>query len=322
MRAALLQGPGEIVVGEIPDVHPARGEVRVRVRGVGLCGSDMSVFSGRWKPPSLPWVMGHEAYGVIDGVGDEVPPDRVGETVVVEPNAVCFACPACESGLTSTCHNRQSVGMNRPGALAEWLVVPSAFAWATAIEDPETLVCVEPLTVVSAALRRLARPMPDRALVVGLGPQGLLMALVLMSRGVEVSGADVNHERLDFATSLGVAPSQEGDGFPLAVDTVGSPPAHATAVDRLAVGGALLVLGFDDRPMGTSATTLVRRQLTMRGSLTYDHPADFRSTLDLLAAHGNLAPRRVVTRAYGLADAQLAFDEGSTAAGKAWIRFV
>jgi len=319
VRAALLQRPGEISVGEAPDVEPGPGEVRVRVRGVGLCGSDMSVFSGRWKPPSYPWVMGHEAFGVIDVAGDGVSSDRVGETVVVEPNAVCFSCPPCEAGLTSACQNRRSVGMNRIGALADLLVVPSDYAWPTTIDDPETLACVEPLTVVSAAFRRLARPLPDRALVVGLGPQGLLMSLVLLSRGVRVFGVDVNGERLAFATSLGIGAIGEDGPFPLAVDTVGSPEAHATAVEHVEIGGALLVLGFDDRPMGTSSTTLVRRQLTLRGSLTYDHPRDFRATLDLLAGD-DIAPRRVVTRAYDIEDVQQAFDEGSTAAGKTWIR--
>lgn len=319
MRAALLQGPGEIVVGETPDVEPGPGEVRVRVRGVGLCGSDMSVFSGKWKAPSFPWVMGHEAFGVVDAVGEGVPPGRIGETVVVEPNAVCFTCPPCLAGMTSACQNRQSVGMNRPGALADWLVVPSAFAWATTITDPETLVCVEPLTVVSAALRRLARPVPDRALVVGIGPQGLLMSLVLMSRGARVHAVDVNADRLAFATSLGVVANDADDPFPLTVDTAGSPGAHATAVDHTAIGGALVVLGFDDRPMGTSSTTLVRRQLTFRGSLTYDHPTDFRATLELLA-DGNVAPSRAVTRGYDIGDIQQAFDEGGAAPGKVWIR--
>lgn len=293
--------------------------MRVRVGGVGLCGSDMSVFSGRWQAPTYPWVMGHEAFGVIDAVGADVSADRVGETVVIEPNAVCFACPPCQAGMTSACQNRQSVGMNRTGALADWVVVPNAFAWTTTIDDPETLVCIEPLTVVTAALRRLARPLPDHALVVGLGPQGLLMSLVLMSHGVRVHGVDVNQERLAFAASLGVESSDGETDFPLTVDTVGSPEAHGSAVEQTAVGGALLVLGFDDRPMGTSSTTLVRRQLMMRGSLTYDHPTDFRAALDLLAA-GGLRPSRVVTRGYDVGDVQQAFDEGRVAPGKVWIR--
>ena len=91
----------------------------------------------------------------------------------VEPNLACFRCGPCQRGLTSACENRLSVGMNRPGALAERLVVPSRFAWRVDGLEPAALVCVEPLTVVEAALRRLSRELPSAALVVGAGPQGI-----------------------------------------------------------------------------------------------------------------------------------------------------
>ena len=70
MKAALLVRPGQIVVEEIPEPEVGRDEVRIAVGGVGLCGSDLSVFSGTWAAPSYPWVMGHEAFGTIEAVGD------------------------------------------------------------------------------------------------------------------------------------------------------------------------------------------------------------------------------------------------------------
>ena len=97
MKAALLVEPGRIVVDEVPDPAPGPGEVRIVVGGVGLCGSDLSVFSGRWSVPATPWVMGHEAFGTIDAVGDGVRADRIGETVVVEPNVACFTCESASA---------------------------------------------------------------------------------------------------------------------------------------------------------------------------------------------------------------------------------
>ncbi len=209
MKAALLVEPGTIVIDEVPDPEPGPGEVRIAVGGVGLCGSDMSVFSGRWKAPAYPWIMGHEAFGVVEAVGPGVPPERVGQTVVVEPNASCFTCEQCIRGWTSACVRRQSVGMNRPGALAERLVVPGRLAWSMPELPAADLVCVEPTTVVLAALRRLEAPLPDAALVVGLGGQGLVMSLALLARGVAVSAEDLNRDRVAFAVrSRGAADGQ------------------------------------------------------------------------------------------------------------------
>lgn len=321
MRAALLVEPGSVVIGEVPDPEPGPGEVRISVGGVGLCGSDVSVFSGRWTAPSYPWIMGHEAFGTIDAVGSGVAPDRIGETVVVEPNGPCFTCANCTRGWTSSCVGRHSVGMNRPGALAEFLVVPDRFAWPAPDLPPVDLVCVEPATVVHAALRRLGTPLTDSALIVGIGAQGLMMSLTLSERGVAVYGHDVNPDRLAFAEGLGARPldGEDAGRFPLVVDTVGSPGSMAFAIDRTDVGGTLLCLGLDSRPMDLSAQTLVRHQLTLRGSLTYDHPVDFEATIALLA-EGRLAPGRIVSDEYPLEEAQRAFERSASAPGKTWIR--
>ena len=322
MKAALLVEPGRIVIDEIaaPEVGP--GEVAIAVGGVGLCGSDLSVFSGNWTTPSSPWVMGHEAFGVIESVGRGVPGDRIGQTVAVEPNAVCYTCQQCRRGWTSACTARQSVGMNRPGALAERLVVPSGFAWPVSGMDPTDLVCVEPTTVVLAALRRLGAALPESILVVGVGAQGLLMSLALLDRGLEVHVFDVNPDRVAFASRLGARATAAGDvepRFGLVVDTVGSPSSMQVAMGRLEVGGTLLFLGLDSRPLELSAQTLVRRQLVLRGSLTYDHPEDFAATIDLLN-QARFRPGRVISDVYDMVDAQVAFDRAATASGKTWIR--
>jgi len=322
VKAALLVRPGEVVVDEIADPEVGPDDVGIAISGVGLCGSDLSVFSGKWAAPSYPWVMGHEAFGTIATVGRNVPDDRIGQTVVVEPNIVCLACHQCRLGRTSACVSRQSVGMNRPGSLAERIAVPSRFAWSIDGPAPEDLVCVEPTTVVTAALRRLGADVPDPALVVGVGAQGLLMSVALLERGVAVHGHDVNPGRIAFAEKLGVrpvTPEEVGPRFDLVVDTVGSPTSVRAAIDRLEVGGTLLFLGLDDRPLQVTAQTVVRRQLVLRGSLTYDHPIDFQASVAMVAA-GELAPGRIVSDAYQLADAQLAFERSGSAAGKTWIR--
>lgn len=321
MRAALLVRPGQVVVDEIPDPVVGPDDVAIAIGGVGLCGSDLSVFSGKWAAPSYPWVMGHEAFGTIAAVGRNVPEERLGQTVVVEPNVACLACEQCQRGRTSACVARQSVGMNRPGALAERLVVPSRFAWPVAGATPEDLVCAEPTTVVTAALRRLGEPLPASALVVGVGAQGLLMSVALIHRGVAVHGYDVNPDRIRFAGGLGVHPAagdEQDRRFDLVVDTVGSPASVEVSMRSLQVGGTLLFLGLDERPFTLTARAVVRQQMVLRGSLTYDHPADFQASIALIERGFN--PGRVVSDEYLLDDVQLAFERSASATGKTWIR--
>ena len=103
------------------------------------------------------------------------------------------------------------------------------------------------------------------------------------------------------------------------VDTTGVPAAVAEAIARCEVGATMLELGLDDRTFELDATTLVRRQLVLRGSLTYDHPADFRWSTALLS-EGSVSPGRVVSHEFPFREAQQAFETGASAPGKSWIR--
>jgi alcohol dehydrogenase/L-iditol 2-dehydrogenase len=322
VKAALLVRPGEIVVDDIPEPEVGPGDVRIAVGGVGLCGSDLSVFSGAWAAPSYPWVMGHEAFGTVVDVGAAVDRARIGQTVVIEPNIACLACPQCGRGVTSACIARQSVGMNRPGALAERLVIPDRFAWPISGVGSGDLVCVEPTAVVTAALRRFRAPLPPTVLVVGVGAQGLLMSLVLLERGSNVHVHDPNAARVALAARLGASvtpPDDDEPRFGLVVDTVGSPASMTVSLARVEVGGTVLLLGLDSRPLEFTAQTLVRRQAVLRGSLTYDHPADFDAAVRHVAG-GGFRPGQIVTESYPLDGAQTAFDRSPSASGKTWIR--
>ena len=185
--------------------------------------------------------------------------------------------------------------MNRPGALAEQLVVPSDNAWAIPGQAARDLACVEPLAVVEAALRRMGDPPIGTALVIGVGSQGLLATLSLVARGTAVLVHDVNPARVALAISLGARaldPDDAAVSVDLVVDTVGTSAAVDVALRHLAIGGTLLVLALDATPFELTAQTIVRRQLVIRGSLTYDHPGDF-------ACHGRTRPDRERSRRAG-----------------------
>lgn len=320
MRAIVLTAPGEV---ELTDdwTEPVAGphEVVVAVRGVGLCGSDLAVFDGTAPVPSWPWVMGHEGGGEIVAVGEAVKDRAVGERVVIEPNYACGACPDCRAGATSACPQRRIVGMTEPGLLRERVAVPAAFAHPVpATVADEQVVCLEPLAVAGSAVRRAGVRAADRCLVIGAGSQGLLVCQTLLALGAVPSVVEPHEGRLALARELGAEDAAPSDTYPFVFNTTDAASAWELAVASTARRGTLAMIGIGVEPVRLSTRELVRRQLQIRGMLIYDHPHDFRATIDTVV-DGALRPERVLQSASGPADAAAAFAQARAVPGKSWI---
>jgi alcohol dehydrogenase/L-iditol 2-dehydrogenase len=321
VRAAVLDESGgkPRIVADWPEPEAVAGEVVVAVRGVGICGSDLALLAGRRRPPELPWVPGHETFGEIIATGQGVDPGRVGERVVVEPNLPCLGCANCLAGRTSSCARRIILGFTAPGTLAERIAVPARFAWSVPPDwTDEDAVCAEPLAVATAAIRRAGTAAQGRSLVIGVGSQGALLCLALAGQGVTPHVLEPHAGRLALAVELGARPAGHDDGYDLVFETSGSAAAFAEAVRRAAPGGTIVLIGMGSEPTPLTTQTLVTRQLTVRGSLIYDHPGDFAATLRSRAAPAR--PGRVLRACYPLADAALAFEAAREVPGKTWIQ--
>ena len=187
MRAVALVAPGQVeIVDDWPEPDPGPGEVVVRIRGVGLCGSDLSIYDGTRQVPGMPWVFGHEGGGDIVAVGTGVADREVGQRVVIEPNFADGSCAACLAGHTSACDNRQILAITRTGILAERVAVPAGYTWPVSSDWPDVaLACVEPLVVAHTAVRRAGVPVGADCLVIGAGSQGQLVCQSLMAAGAQ-----------------------------------------------------------------------------------------------------------------------------------------
>jgi alcohol dehydrogenase/L-iditol 2-dehydrogenase len=322
MRAVVLDAePRSLrLVSDWPEPEPGPGEVLVAVRGVGICGSDLALHAGRRQPPSFPWVVGHETFGEIAATGPGVDGSRARQRVVVEPNIPCGACPACRSGRTSACPHRKVLGFSVPGTLAERIVVPAAFAWPVPEDWADgDAVCAEPLTVALAAVRRAMsiQAEPGRCLVIGAGSQGTLACVALAACGITPAVLDPQPGRRALAAELGARQAGPGEGgFCLVFETSGAPEALAEAVDRAARGGLIVLMGLNSQPVPLATQRIVQRQLTLMGSLIYDHPGDFAA----VTAAGNRQAGRVLRACYPMAEAELAFRAAARVPGKTWIR--
>jgi L-gulonate 5-dehydrogenase len=320
MKAAVLTRAGQITMtDDWPEPEPGRGEVVVGLTGVGICGSDLAVWSGE-RPVGFPWIAGHEGIGTIVAAGEGVSGDRVGERVVVEPNYPCGRCEGCLRGRTAMCQNRRAVGINVPGLLRERAAVPAEFAWtAPAGLADQDLVCVEPMAVALHAARLGKAAAGTSCLVVGAGSQGLLLLMVLRATGARVAVVEPNAGRLAIARSLGAQP-MASTSYELVFETSGSVGGTRQALSCLGAGGTLVLIGIphDDVPLSTAS--IVRGHATVMGSIIYDHPGDFSDTLDFITAK-SLVPSSIIQRTFSFNESQAALSSAVGVSGKSWIKF-
>ena len=319
MKAAALIAPEGIEIIDVAEPSCGPHDVLVRVLGVGLCGTDAAVVRGGRQVPRLPWVLGHEGVGEIVSVGESVQDRRVGQRVAIEPNYCCLRCEACRTGFTSGCRHRVAVGLTTPGVLAEHVAVPAAFAHPAA-EHVSTadLVCVEPLTVAMAAVRRSGVRSGDRCLVVGAGSQGLFLCLSLLEAGITPAVQEPHAGRRELALSLGAVPAEPDQSADHVFETSGASGALESALERLVPGGRATLVGMNPAPLELNSHAIVSRQLSMTGSLIYDHPRDFADTIALVEK-GAIEPHRVLQARFPLDAAADAFAAVPATPGKAWI---
>src|SRR5919107_6345879 len=149
MRAVVIDKPGDVGLGVLAEPSLADGDVLLRVRTVGFCGSDLNTYRGLNPLVSYPRIPGHELAGTVERVGAAVPPGHLhaGMQVTVVPYTACGRCTACRSGRTNACRDNQTLGVQRDGALTEWIAVP----WEKVLDahglSPRELALVEPLAV-------------------------------------------------------------------------------------------------------------------------------------------------------------------------------
>lgn len=308
MVAMALIAPGRIEAMSMPVPTPQAGEVLVRIEAVGICGSDLAMYHGTVLPPVYPWIMGHEGGGTVVALGTGVPPTRLGERVVIEPNYY-------ESGPDGTPIWR-SIGVNVPGMLAEYVVVPADHAWAIgAHASPQALVSFEPLAVAEAARRRSRIEPGAEALVIGAGSTGLAMIALLLAHGIGVSFIDPHAGRSARAQRAGATPLSNEKKFAYVFETAGAATTWTSALTNVGDGGVVVVTGLSESTQKIVPADLVRHQLTLLGSLTYEHPLDFAAVLYGTALnHSELAPYR-----YHFQETGDAFSRAGALDGKSWV---
>jgi len=308
MKAALLLAPEKIVIDEAAEPRPAPGEVLIQPAIAGICGTDISIFSGH-RPVSYPFVLGHELMGRVVALGKGVTKFREGQRVIVEPNYPCLQCTLCRSGRGAVCAQKISMGVNDPGCFAQRTLAPAEFVWPI----PDTVsdidaATIEPLTVSMHGLLVSGAKAGDTVAVLGCGVVGLLLVHTAVAAGVRVIAHDRLAEKQKMAERLGAVLPPESEDVERFwqkenVSTVFE-CAGVTATAELALkaaprGSQVVLLGLGSAPVSFFPMKLVREGINLRTSMIYDHPSDFEYVIGLVAK-GALRPSSVVTHTFPL----------------------
>jgi L-iditol 2-dehydrogenase len=319
MRAAVLRGPRALAIESVEAPRAGPGEVLLRVRAAGICGTDYRLFTGE-RPVAYPLVPGHEFIGEVADTGAGVGRVAVGDRVAVEPNWGCGRCDLCRDGSGNLCLARTAVGIDRAGGFAELCVLPERACWVapSGLTDDQLLL-TEPLAVVVRAVARATPRAGESAAVIGAGTLGLLALQVLRAHGCRVLVVSRTARRLALARALGaervVALGDEGgdaveaaralsgrDGVDLAVETAGTATAVEFILGRVGFvrpGGRVVLSGLPHEPAAIPFFWLVRRELDVRGSMIYQQ--EFGEALALLA-RGAVEIAPLLTHRFPLGD--------------------
>ncbi len=282
MQAVIMDAPRQVRVGQWEAPQPSEGEVLVRVRSVGVCAGDMYFYLGKNPYAVYPQVCGHEIAGVVEALGKDVDGLQIGDHVVVEPFIGCGNCYACRIGKRNCCRRLQIIGIHRPGGFAEYVLAPAQ----NVHKIPESLSferasLAEPIAIAVQASRRGQITAEDQVLVLGCGPIGLALIDVLRAKGAEVFATDINPARLEAASQLGAQPLAggdslldkvleitEGDGMPVVIEATGNPQAMRQAVDLVAPGGRVVIVGLVPQGVDVPMPGLdfTRKEMTILGS--------------------------------------------------------
>lgn len=206
MKAAILKAPEQIEIEETITPEPGPGEILIRVRAVGICGSEIHAYDGLHPRRRPPVVLGHEFAGDIVAVGPQVKAYQPGDRVTVMPQKACGSCDPCRRGWTNMCDSKRLLGSTSwPGAFAEFVVAPEDTAYGL---DPSLNylhgALVEPLAVGVHAVRQGKVTLGDRVAVLGAGPIGMLSVLCAREAGAaEIIAADLYDFNLAAARRFG-----------------------------------------------------------------------------------------------------------------------
>ena len=297
MKQIRIPAQGQMVVEEAQKPQAGAGEVLLKIGYVGFCGSDLNTFLGRNLMAKEAVIPGHEIGATIEAVGADVPAFLTpGMVVTVNPYTNCGHCAACRSGHSNACEFNETLGVQRDGAMRDYIALPWQKVIPAAGIALRDCALIEPMSVGFHAVSRAQVTDSDTVLVFGCGMIGVGAIVRSSLRGATVIAVDLDNEKLALARRLGAAHtinSKEQDlhaelvrltnnlGPTVVVEAVGSVPTYQAAIDEVAYSGRVVCIGYSKNDVTFHTGLFVKKELNIHGSRNA-MPADFEAVIRYL----------------------------------------
>ncbi|KQT69861.1 MULTISPECIES: zinc-binding alcohol dehydrogenase family protein [unclassified Aureimonas] len=315
MRALICDEPGKLSLIERDVPRPAAGEVLVRIRRVGICGTDFHIFQGKHPFLEYPRVMGHELSGTVEDANGSARLSA-GETVYIVPYLSCGHCVACRRGVTNACQSISVLGVHRDGGMSEFICVPEQNVVPAGTASLDEAAMIEFLAIGAHGVKRGAITASDRVLVVGSGPIGMSAIIFAKARGADVTVMDTRADRLAFTvdqlaadrTLLADETAEAeagritgGDFFDVVIDATGNAGAMQRGFGLVAHAGRYILVSVVRQDITFSDPEFHKREMTLLASRNAQAD-DFAEVVAQMGA-GRVPTRALNTHKGALADA-------------------
>lgn len=285
MKTLVYAAPEKVEIREMAVPEPQEGQVRIKVKYCGICGSDIGIFTGKHPRAQAPLVLGHEFIGTIDAINGGSGKFKVGDRVSAYPLISCGHCFACETGIPHVCQTLKLIGIDVDGGIAEYVTCDESvlFKIDDSVSDKAASV-IEPLAVIIRTVHQADFKALDSAVVVGAGPIGILTGIVLKHLGAsKIIISDIDELRLDMCKEFGfetvnvkndnlidyVNNATNGVGVDVVFECSGSEVAALEMTKLCRIGGTICLTGVHKVPHAVNLQDVNFKEQTLIGSRVY-----------------------------------------------------
>ena len=330
MKAIQISGLRQMEIIEVAEQEMKADEVLLRLEYVGFCGSDLSTWLGKNPMVKMPVIPGHEIGAVIEKVGSDVPEGlKPGMVVTCNPYTNCGKCASCRNQRVNACEHNETLGVQRNGAMREYIVLPWEKVIPAGLLDTRTCALIEPMSVGFHAVNRAQVTDIDVVVVIGCGMVGMGAIVRSALRGATVVAADIDDEKLALARQMGASYTintktddvharlreiTSGFGPDVVIEAVGSAPTYQMAVDEVAFTGRVVCIGYAKTDVSFQTKFFVQKELDIRGSRNAQ-PQDFRAVIHYLE-RGTCPVDRLISAEVAPEQAPKAMQQWCDAPGK------
>ncbi len=314
MRQALLLKPGEIKFREVPEPGQLKkNEILLRIKKIGICGSDIHVYHGKHPATPYPVVQGHEYSGIVEAVGKSVQNVSPGEKATARPQLVCGICGPCKKGQYNACQELKVQGFQAPGVAQDLFIIPED----RIVPFPDTMTMeqgalIEPAAVGAHSTNRASNLKGKNVVVSGAGTIGNLVAQFAKTRGAKkILITDVSDYRLNIAKQCGIegnlniakTPFDTGvtsffgdEGFQVGFEAAGVQDSLDVLMKHVEKGGDIVILGVYAKNPVINMFYLGEHELNVFGSMMYRHE-DYLSAVEMISA-GKIKTAPLLTKSF------------------------